>query len=53
MSKIIDTRTNIEEVGDAVPEIDAWMSGDIDYDDLSDEGKKTADAYISKYTTPA
>ena len=51
MSRIIDTRTNPDELGDEVAPFDAWLNGDLDYADLSDEDKKAADNVISDAKT--
>jgi len=47
MDGTIDTRTNPDELGDTVDPYEAWMNGDIDYEDLSDEDKRAADALLA------
>jgi hypothetical protein len=49
--KIIDTRTDIDNLGDIVPDFDLWMNGAMDYADLSEEDKKAADRVISASKT--
>ena len=42
MSEIIDTRTDVTEVGDEVEPIDAWLLGDLDFADLSPQDQDAA-----------
>ena len=47
MGETIDTRTDPDELGDTVDPFEAWMNGELDYDDLTDEEKLAADAVIA------